>query len=142
MIPINLVLFQWRLKLFDTKLKTSLPDLRLENIGWKNPGRSVRNELTQTDPDLVDDEDLRPQTDLQRLTMRDLKKWKNINTHPIVIVLLIITLYYFTLASAIEFIQIFIILLWSQINVLSSIRLTGGRQIDFKVSSWMPKYFF
>jgi hypothetical protein len=23
--------------------------------------------------------------------------------------------------------------MWSQINVLSSIRLTGGRQIDFKV---------
>ncbi len=66
----------------------------------------------------------------------DLKKWKNINTHPIVIVYSIITLSYFTLASA-----IFLILLWSQINVLSSIRLTGGRQIDFKVSSWMPKYF-
>jgi hypothetical protein len=33
---INLVLFQWRLKLFDMKLKTSLPGLRLENNDcWK-----------------------------------------------------------------------------------------------------------
>ena len=39
------------------------------------------------------------------------------------------------------FLQIF--LMWSQINVLSSIRLTGGRQIDFKVSSlWMPRKYF
>ncbi len=63
--------------------------------------------------------------------MRDLKKWKNINTHPIVIVLLIITFLLYT--GLLEFIQIF--LMWSQINLLSSIRLTGGRQIDFKVSS-------
>ncbi len=31
--------------------------------------------------DLVDDEDLRPQTDPPTLTMRDLKKWKELFTH-------------------------------------------------------------
>ena len=31
-------------KLFDMKLKTSLPDLRLEKIDSKNPGSSVRKE--------------------------------------------------------------------------------------------------
>jgi hypothetical protein len=34
--------------------------------------------------------------------------------------------------------------MWSQIIVRSSIRLTGGRQIDFKVSGhfWMPRKYF
>ena len=45
-IPINLVLFQWCL-IFDTKLKTSLPVIWLENIDTKNPGWFVRNEHTR-----------------------------------------------------------------------------------------------
>ena len=49
---------------FDTKLKLRylLSDLKI--LTQKNPGWSVRNELTQlilVDP--VDEEDLRPQTD-------------------------------------------------------------------------------
>ncbi len=55
----------------------------------------------------------------------DLKKWKNINTHPICIV---IDHHFLTL----HWLGNRIFLLWSQINVRSSIRLTGGRQIDFK----------
>jgi hypothetical protein len=43
------------------KLRYLILDLKI--MTSENPGRSVRNELTQTDPDLVDDEDLRPQTD-------------------------------------------------------------------------------
>ncbi len=37
---------------FDTKFKTSLPDLRLEKLTQKNPGWFVRNEHEQrpTDP--------------------------------------------------------------------------------------------
>ncbi len=51
-------------KLFDMKLKTSLPDLRLENIDTKNPGWFVRNERTTNNDQLilvdpVDDEEIR-----------------------------------------------------------------------------------
>ncbi len=48
MIPINLVLFHWRLT-FDIKVKeTSLPDIRLENIDFeKIRVGSVRNEHTE-----------------------------------------------------------------------------------------------
>ena len=51
------------------KLKTSLPDLRLENIDTKNPGWSVRNELNNDQLILVDPvedeevEETRPRTD-------------------------------------------------------------------------------
>ena len=44
MFPINSSLFPMTSEVFDMKLKTSLPDLRLENIDTKNPGLSVRNE--------------------------------------------------------------------------------------------------
>ncbi len=78
MIPINLV-FQWYL-IFDTQLKLRylLSDLKI--LTQKNPGWSVRNKLTQTDPDLVDDdEEIRVHRLLisKRMTMRDLKKRKN-----------------------------------------------------------------
>jgi len=48
MIPINLVLFHWRLT-FDIKVKeTYLPDIRLENIDFeKIRVGSVRNEHTR-----------------------------------------------------------------------------------------------
>jgi hypothetical protein len=65
---------------FDTKFKTSLPDLRLENIDFEKlvgPSQRTRNE---TDPDLVDEE---VEELLQRLTMRNLKNRRIINTHPI-----------------------------------------------------------
>ncbi len=49
MIPINLVLFHCRLT-FDFKVKeTFLPDIRLENNDFENPGLFVRNEH-ETDP--------------------------------------------------------------------------------------------
>jgi hypothetical protein len=86
---------------FDTKFKTSLPDIRLEIIVEKSVDPSQRND-TQTDPGWSGRgwwRDPCPRTDPPTLTMRDLKKRKNINTHPIVIVLSsIITLSYFTLA--------------------------------------------
>ena len=66
---------------------------------------------------------IRPRTDPQNVLQCDLKKRKNINTHPIYIVIDHHFLHWLW--------QIF--LMWSQINVLLSIRLTGGRQIDFKV---------
>jgi hypothetical protein len=54
----------------DTKLKTSLPELRLEKIDTKN--LSIRlNETTHVIKlilgDLVEDEDPRPRTDLQTI---------------------------------------------------------------------------
>ncbi len=61
----------------------------------KNPGRSVRNKLHTTGssvrgftnqvPLVEVAEDPGPQTSGLQLTMRS-KEWKNINTHPIVIV--------------------------------------------------------
>ena len=39
---------------FRYEIKTSLPVIWLENIDTKNPGRSVRNELTMTKLILVD----------------------------------------------------------------------------------------
>jgi hypothetical protein len=111
--------------------ETSLPDFRLENIDWKNRFVSTKtihvDQLILVDP--VDDEDLRPQTDPPNDNARSKETERIINTHPIDRS----SLSYFTLALAIELIQIF--LMWSQINVLSSIRLTGGQQIDFKVFS-------
>ncbi len=71
----------------------------------------------------------------QLLTMRSKEKWKNINTHPIDRSSL---LTYFTLAwqsNAIFTNWSVGFLMWSQINLRLSIRRTGGRQIDFKVSS-------
>ena len=63
---------------FDTKFKTSLPGIRLENIGWKirrsvSTKRRTIDQLILVDP--VDDEEVEEL--LQLLTMRDLKKWKN-----------------------------------------------------------------
>jgi hypothetical protein len=85
-IPINLVLFQWRLK-FDMKLKTSLPVIWLETFDTKNPGWSVCYELTVTKLILVDpvddEEEIRPRTDPPNVWQCDLKKRKNVNTHPI-----------------------------------------------------------
>ena len=129
MIPINLV-FQWRL-IFDTKLKLRylLSDLKI--LTQKNPGWSVRNER-HTKTDLGSSvrgftiwlkkmlKNLSTDWSSKRLTMRDLNKIKK-NYHSSD--RSIITLHWLWQ----------IILMWSQINVLLSIRLTGGWQIDFKV---------
>ncbi len=84
---------------FRYEIKTPLPVIWLENIDTKKIRvGSVRNEHTVIKlilVDLVDDDEVEEL--LQRLTMRDLKKWKNINTHPIDRS----SLSYFTLASAI-----------------------------------------
>ena len=55
-------------EVFDTKLKTSLPELRLEIIDWKS-GRSVRNErqLILVDP-VDDDEDSSTDWSSKRMT--------------------------------------------------------------------------
>ena len=62
--------------------ETSLPYIRLENI---DKLRFVRNELTQlilVDPVDDEDEEIRPRTsDPPTLTMRDLKKRKELFTH-------------------------------------------------------------
>ena len=138
MIPINLV-FQMSDFRYEIK-ETSLPCIWLE-ILTENPGQFV---LTNTNNwswfqvgwsgrwwrcwrDL-------PRTDPPTLTMCDLKKWKNINTHPIDRS----SLYLLYIGLAIKF------LMWSQITFLLSIRLIGGRQIDFKVSSLFegPRKYF
>ena len=64
------------------EIKTSLPVIWLENIDTKNPGLSVRNELTMTKLILVDpveDEDVEetcPRTDPPNVLQCDLKKIK------------------------------------------------------------------
>ncbi len=66
--------------MFDTKLKTSLPELRLENIDFeKSVDPSQQNDTQKLIlVDLVDDEEVVEL--LQRLTMRDLKKRKELLT--------------------------------------------------------------
>ena len=74
---------------------------------------------------------IRPRTDPPNVLQCDLKKRKNI-IHSSWSSWSIIT-FYIGYGNRINFfIQIF--LMWSQINLCLSIRLTGGRQIDFKVS--------
>ncbi len=112
---------------FRYEIKTSLPVIWLENIDKKNPSW-VRTQRTHTVTklilvDLVDDEEVVEL--LQRLTMRDLKKRKELLT-------LIRSIdHHFTLHWLWQ-----IFLMWSQINVLSSIRLTGSRQIDLKFQAF------
>ena len=128
MIPINLT--SNVSDVFDTKFKTSLPDLWLENNDWKSVYPSQRND-TQTDPGWSGRWWRSSSSDWssKRLIMRSkeneelLTLIRSIDHH----------FSYYTLALAIELIQIFTILLWSQIIVLLSIRLTGSQQIDFKV---------
>ncbi len=113
---------------FRYEIKTSLPAIWLENIDTKNPGWSVRNERTMTKLILVDpveDEDSSTDWSSKLLTMRS-KENKE----------------YYSLIRSIDhhftlhwLWQIF--LMWSQINVLLSIRLTGGQQIDFKVFKFL-----
>jgi hypothetical protein len=95
---------------------------------------SVTNndQLILVDP--VDDEDVEDSStdwSSKRLTMCDLKKKE---CYSLILIESIITLHWLW--------QIF--LMWSQINFLLSIRLTGGWQIDFKVSGhfWMPRKYF
>jgi hypothetical protein len=129
---------------FRYEIKTSLPVIWLETIDTKKirVGPYATNwtidQLILVDP--VDDEEVVEDSSTdwssKRLTMLDLKKRKNVihsswsNRS---------SLYYFTLALA-----NILIYQWSQINVLLSIRLTGGRQIDFKVFKpfWMPRKYF
>ena len=65
---------------FRYEIKTSLPVIWLETIDTKNPGRSVRNELTMTKlilVDPVDDEDVEDSStdwSSKRLTMRSKEK--------------------------------------------------------------------
>ncbi len=113
---------------FRYEIKTPLPVIWLENIDTrKNPGWSVRNELTVTklilvDPVEEDVEDSSTDWSSKRLTIRSkenketLSLIRSIDLH-------------FTLAVANIFNY-----QWSQINLRLSSRLTGGRQIDFKVS--------
>ena len=127
--------------MFDTKLK--LRYLMLDWKYWLKNWRSVRNETThKTDPGWSGRwwrwRDPGPQTsDPPTLTMRDLNKWKNINTHPIYRS----SLYLLYTGLAIELIFKYLptkcvgFLMWSQITFLLSIRRTGSQQIDFKVLS-------
>jgi hypothetical protein len=78
MFPINLVLFQWCLKLFDKKLKTSLPEF-LDFENWHKKIRvgpyATNDELILVDP--VEDEEveeIRPRTDPPNFWQFDLKK--------------------------------------------------------------------
>jgi hypothetical protein len=71
---------------FRYEIKTSLPVIWLENIDTKNPGWFVRNEHEQrpADPGWSGwrwRRDPGPQTSDSQLTMRDLKKRKNIVIH-------------------------------------------------------------
>jgi hypothetical protein len=120
--------------IFNMKLKTSLPVIWLETIDFEKSG-FVRTQQTTHNwswflVDPVDDEigRDRPRTDPPNVWQCDLKNLKNINTHPICIV---IDNHFLTLHWLGN--RIIKYLMWSQINVLLSIRLTGGRQIDFKV---------
>ena len=123
---------------FRYEIKTSLPVNWLETIDTKNPGRSVRNELNNWPADPGWSGwwwrcwRTCPRTDPPNVWQFDLKKRKNVNTHPIHI---IIDHHFLNWLC-----QIF--LMWSQINVRSSIRLTGSRQIDFKVSSLCCRNIF
>ena len=127
---------------FRYEIKTSLPVIWLENIDTKKSGlvRTQRTEqLILVDP--VDDEDVEDSStdwSSKRLTMCDLKKIKNVNTHPIYIVIDHHFLLYFGFGN--QNYQVF--LMWSQITFLLSIGRTGSQQIDFKVSSlWGRKDF-
>ena len=128
---------------FRYEIKTPLPVIWLENIDTKNPGWSVRNEQTMTNWSWLirlkmKMLKIRPRTDPPNVLQCDLKKRKNIihsswsNRSSL----------YFTLVG--NWLTYSIFLMWSQINVRSSIRLTGGRQIDFKVFKpfWMPRKYF
>jgi hypothetical protein len=119
---------------FKIKVKeTSLPDVRLEKIGWKiwvGPYATNNTQLILILGDPVDDEEDRPRTDPQLLTMRS-KETEELFTHLDRIDHHF--LLYFTLAWQSNFLQIF--LMWSQITFLLSIRRTGSQQIDFKVLS-------
>ena len=89
LIPINLVLFPL---MSDVRyeIKTPLPDFRLENNDFEKSG-SIRTQRTTHKlilVDLVDVDKVRVhRSGFTQLTMRDLKKWKNINTHPIYIII-------------------------------------------------------
>jgi hypothetical protein len=101
-----------------------------KNPGWVRTQRTHGDQLILVDPVEEDVEEIRPRTDPPNFWRYDLNKRKII-THPIVIVFD----HHFTLhwLLAIELIIIQIFLMWSQINLLLSIRLTGGRQTGFKV---------
>ncbi len=123
---------------FRYEIKTSLPVIWLEKFDTKNPGRSVcKRTRTLILVDLVEDGDPCPRTDPPNDWQFDLKKIKNINTHPIYIVIDHHFLYWLWQSNLLF--QIF--LMWSQINFLLSIRRSGSRQIDFEVFRpfWRPK---
>jgi hypothetical protein len=132
MIPINLVLFHWRL-MFDTKLK-----LRYLILDWKiltenSPIRTQRNDTQKLIlVDLVDVDKVRVhRSGFLQLTMRDLKRRKD---YSLILIESIITLSYITSHCTMAWqSNLFKYLMWSQITVRLSIRLTVSRQIDFKV---------
>ncbi len=80
------------------EIKTSLPVIWLETIDTKNPGRSVRNELTVTKLILVDpveDEDveeIRPRTDPPNFWRSKEKKECYSHCYSLILIVSIITL--------------------------------------------------
>ena len=123
------------------EIKTPLPVIWLENIDTKNPGWSVRNELTTTNWS-VDDEDVEDSStdwSSKRLTMRSKENGRILTTLIRSTLLSIITLLHYIWLAIWTYSNI---LMWSQINFLLSIRLTGSRQIDFKVSSLCCRNIF
>ena len=112
------------------EIKTPLPVIWLETFDTKNPGLSVRNELTVTNWSwlirlmMKSWRDSSTDWSSKLLTMRS-KENGRILTTLIRSTLLSIITFYITLAWL-------IFLMWSQITFLLSIRRTGSRQIDFK----------
>ena len=128
MIPINLT--SNVSDVFDTKFKTSLPDLWLENNDWKSVDPSQRND-TQTDPGWSGRWWRSSSSDWssKRLTIARSKEMEELLT-------LIRSIdHHFLLYNGFGNLIIQIFLMWSQITFLLSIRRTGSRQIDFKVLS-------
>ena len=97
------------------------------NLGWFVRNEHEHDQLILVDLVEEDVEDSSTDWSSKLLTMRSKEKKE---CYSLILIYIVID-HHFTFGSGNRIYQI--LLMWSQINLRSSIRLTGGRQIDFLV---------